>query len=310
MGEMNQSTIRCVIGDPDRPHTATPGLHVCNGHRAALYEQLRGIVDTVARIYIRPAATAPLGSGRPGTLASQRSLLDLESLALAGPIAPGQINDADGWDDHHPVAVVGSWARLVREERQITPPDGPTVLTADVDLLIRHLDWCCAQPWIDDMATELGDSFARVHRADPDRHRPGDEGRCPIVGDGPHGTCGGRLQRDRGTVPWIVRPDRCERIAVDVPAGVIRCQRCAASWGTVEEEARLRVMRADAARDAVRPRNQLGRPMYTAAELVSRGHVSSVSNVRVIAHRRKIVSVDGYYDPDDFRKEVALRNGA
>lgn len=305
-----QATVRCVIGDPEKPHAASPGLYVCGGHRSHLYEQLRGIVDTVARIAIRPAATGRPGAGRPGTLASQRSLLDLESLALAGPIAPGQITTTDGWDEHHPVAVVGSWARLVREERRITPPDGPVSLTVDVDLLIRQLDWCCAQPWIDDMAGELGDSFARVHRADPDRHRPGDEGRCPIVGDGPHGTCGGRLQRDRGTVPWVIRHDRCERIAVDAPAGPIRCQRCGATWATPEEEARLRVMRADAARDALRPRTDRGRPMLTAQELVDRGHVTSLSNVRVKAHRRGIVSVDGHYDPDDFRDRVALRDPA
>lgn len=301
---MTDTAARCVLGDSDKPHPAAVGSFACESHRDRLYDELRGILDTVARIAIRPAATGTPGGGRSGTLASQRSLLDLESLALAGPIAPGEITTSDGWDEHHPVAVVGSWARLVREERAITPPAGPASLTTDVDLLIRQLDWCCAQPWIDDMAAELGDSFARVRRADPDRHRPGDEGRCPIVGDGPAGTCGGRLQRDRGTVPWLVRADRCERVAVDAPAGPIRCQRCGATWATESDEARLRVMRADVARDALRPRTDDGRPMLTAAELAQQ-HGIKVSAVRMRLSRAGMRAVNGHYDPDALKRPTS-----
>ena len=111
------------------------------------------------------------------------------------------------------------------------------------------------------------------------------------------GAAGGGRGRDRGSKG---RKD----VAVDAPAGPIRCQRCGATWATREDEARLRVMRADVARDALRPRTDDGRPMLTAAELVDRGLVSSISNVRVIAHRRRIPSVRGHYDPDAFPQRV------
>jgi hypothetical protein len=297
---------QCVLGDPERAHAALPGLLVCDGHREALYEELRAIVDTVARIAIRPATTGTPGGGRSGVLASQRSVLDVESAALAGPQAPGEVTTDDGWDPDHPVTTVGSWARLVREERGIHPPPGPATLTQDVDLLVRQLDWCCAQPWIDDMAEEIRASLDRVRRADPKRLRPGDEGRCPAVGDGPDGTCGGHLRRERGAVPWVVHPDRCEREAVDVHAGVVRCQRCGATWSTVEQEALLHTMRADQARDALRPRTADGQPMRTARELAE-DLATTLRAVQLRLHRLRIKPVMdrgmGWYAPDVLNQE-------
>ena len=301
MSDLTDIRAQCVLGDLERPHLALPGLLVCDGHREALYDELRSIVDILARIAIRPSGGGAPGAGRSGLLASQRSVLDLESLALAGPLAPGDVTTADGWDEHHPVTTVGSWARLVREERGLTPPDGPSALTQDVDLLVRQLDWCCAQPWIDDMAEEIHASLLRVQRADPDRIRPGNEGRCPVVGTGPDGTCGGQLRRERGAVPWVRYADRCERLPVDVHAGVIACQRCGATWSTPQEEALLRTMRADHARDALRPRTADGRPMRTARELADdRG--ATLRAVQLRLHRLGIAPVMdrgmGWYAPD------------
>lgn len=293
---------RCVLGNPEEMHAAQLGSYVCAGHQEKLYEQLRSLVDTLSRIAIRAANTGSPGTGRSGSLASQRFVLDLESIALAGPLAPGDILDEDGWDEHHPATTVGMWARLVREERAIVPPDGPATLTSDVDLLVRHLDWCCAQPWIDDMATELGDSLARVRRADPQRHRPGDEGRCPAVGLGDEGSCGGQLRRERGAVPWLVRPDRCERVPIDVHAGVVRCQKCGHVWPTERDEASLRIMRADAARDALRPRTDDGRPMRTADELSAEWGIARPT-VAVWAYRAGVKAVRGYYDPAAIRRD-------
>lgn len=316
MNEAFDLRTRCVLGDPQELHKASPGLLVCEGHREGLYEALRAIVDTLARIAIRPANAGSPGAGRSGSLASQRFVLDLESVALAGPQATGELTDRGGWDGHdtdHPVFVVGQWARLVREDRAITPPDGPAALTSDVDLLVRHLDWCCAQPWIDDMAAELGDSLARVRRADPDRVRPGDEGRCPAVGIGPGDTCGGQLRRERGAVPWLVRPDRCERVPIDVHAGVVRCQKCGRTWPTERDEASLRVMRQSAAREAMRPRAENGMPMVTARELADRTPGKTLRSVQLRLHRLGADPVMdrgmGYYPPDALDQQAAGATG-
>jgi hypothetical protein len=288
---------RCVLGNPEEPHAAALGSYVCAGHQDKLYGQLRAIVDTVARIAIRPANHGSPGAGRSGALASQRFVLDLESIALAGPLAPGDVANPDGWDEHHPLSVVGSWARMVREDRGLTPPDGPATLIAEVNLLVRHLDWCCAQPWIDDMATELAACLARVRNADPDRIRPGDEGRCPAVGMGPDGTCGGHLRRERGAVPWLVRADRCERAPVDVHAGVVRCQQCGATWPTERDEASLRLMREKQGRDATRPRTDDGVMMYTARELAA-DHGVETWAMRKRLQRAGVKPHDGqWYDP-------------
>lgn len=306
MHELIDYRTQCVLGDPEWPHSALPGLLVCDGHREALYRDLRSIVDTVARIVIAPARSGTFGGGRSGTLASQRSVLDLESAALSGPQAPGEVTTADGWDPDHPLAVIGSWARMIREDTGTTPPEGPAALTTEVDLIVRRLDWCCAQPWIDEMVEEIHGCVQRVHRADPARVRPGDEGRCPAVGDGPDGSCGGQLRRERGAVPWVVHPDRCEREAVDVHAGVIRCQQCGATWSTPEQEALLHTMRADQAHEALRPKTADGRAMLTADELAAQ-HKVKRGTIAVWAHRAGVAAVRGHYDPAVFsgREKVA-----
>lgn len=294
------NTARCILGKPDEPHAAAFGLLVCAGHQEKLRGQLVAIVDTVARISIRPAKAGAPGAGRSGSLASQRFVLDLESIALAGPQASGELSDQagwDGWDDKHPLAVTGMWARMIREDRNLTPPDGPATLTTEVGTILFDLDWCCAQPWVDDMATEIGECLARVRNADPTRHRPGDEGMCPAVGIGAGDSCGGQLRRERGAVPWMIRPDRCERVPVDVHAGIVRCQKCGATWATERDEATLRIMRQSAARDALRPRTEDGVLMRTARELAEDHGVTAWAMRKRLQRNRAVVHDGQWYDP-------------
>lgn len=282
----------CVIGS--EPHRSAIGLLVCEGHRERLHDALRAIVDTVARIHITPARTGgQTGGTRSGSLASQRSILDLEALALAGPQAPGEVTNGIGWDDKHPLATIGSWARMIREERNLQPLTGPAVLTTEVSTVVFWLDWACTQTWITEMYDEIQASAGRVNAADPDRVRPGDEGRCPAVGFGPANVCGGQLRRERGSVPWVRLEDRCERSPVDVHAGVVKCQKCGSVWASETDEARLRIMRSSAARNVLRP---VGDGRWETIDEVHERTGKAKGAIRRQLNRSGARSVNGFYD--------------
>ena len=93
------------------------------------------------------------------------------------------------------LAVLHSWATVVREDRALTPPEHVT-LTGERDLLTRHLDWLCEQPWVDEFHAEVTELEARLrgfNHDEPDRPL---SGWCYKLVDGEE--CGGRL--------WPARP--------------------------------------------------------------------------------------------------------
>lgn len=80
----------------------------------------------------------------------------LDVLNLLGPHAPGDITDPRG-DQTGPLpiaGVLGSWVRLVVEERRLRGPHRPTTeqLAAWLD---PHLPWAAGQPWAGEMHDEM-----------------------------------------------------------------------------------------------------------------------------------------------------------
>jgi hypothetical protein len=113
------------------------------------------------------------------------------------------------------------WATLTAEQRHLssTPTDTHTAAR----LLVIHLDWAAAQPWIDDMAQEVHDAAHAVRRACHDLPEP-PLGNCPDVDpDGQADRCGGPLR-------WS-----------DHTAGV-RCSRCGSTWSEQDLPHLLRVV--------------------------------------------------------------------
>lgn len=130
----------CVVPhakDPDRPRTATVGL-LCTGHHAGLEQQLAELPALVADV----EESLPRGSGSGGPkVGGTRE----QPLPYSEPVSAA-LRAAQ--------AVLASWCLLVLEES----PDGLHSPASDLRSLSRflltNLDWCAAQPWVDDLHRE------------------------------------------------------------------------------------------------------------------------------------------------------------
>lgn len=117
-------------------------------------------------------------------------------------------------DDRRGVlGTLESWARLVREEKNITTSQGCTV-AYEAATLRRHLLWVCEQPWV----TELYEDLKLLHRQLSDAvgdYRPKPVGVCQVVTE--DGECQGALMPSRYAVG-------------------VHCGRCGASWSETDLE--------------------------------------------------------------------------
>lgn len=176
-------------------------------------------------------------------------------------------------------------------------------ISSERDFLTRQLDWIAAQPYVDEfyraMANLLGQLKATNHAQDAPP-----AGRCYLPDENGQ-ECGGHIwRREQQHLAWIPLADRCERKPVQVADGPAHCDRCGTEWdGTALH--RLNLILEQQREEAARPRTADGRRMLTAEELVEQRIVSSVSNVRVIAHRRGKAAVGAYYDPEWFASKAS-----
>lgn len=294
--------MNCVICTQDKAPEV--GL-LCRGHYTRLSTMLRDVEDEACHLDARPSMQQRIDSGK-GSLASQRAPARLDVVALndrrtrgagqrpPGPHCPecwhGSCEDIRAWLDAHDsgalrsmsiLDVLGSWAKAVREERDLAEP-GTVTITGERDLLTRQLDWIAEQPWVDECYTDLRNLLGQLQAANGTApEKPA--GRCPDLITG--SDCGGPV--------WV-----------DDVAGHAYCSRCQRTWDGRELN-RLGLILEAQRREAARPRAADGEPMLTADELVARGHVSSSVNVRVRAHRLGVVSVDGHYDPRWFTDKAS-----
>ncbi len=332
---MTDDLALCVLGS--RPHRADPGLLLCAAHLNRLADTLRVIEDEAIHLETRPSMAVRYDHGGGG-LASERSPARIDALVLrdrrrgTGIPRSGE-PDVWGYDETPSVLeTLHSWARLVREERGLAGPTrrgerarvarkvsiGPfcedcvhsscealsfwleipaePTITGERDLLTRHLSWIAAQPWVDEFYDELRKLAAHLKRVNGTQaDKP--VGRCylpvslsevsqdPPRGEGSGETCNGPV--------WV-----------DDAAGHAHCGSCRSTWDG-PQLALLKHALDQARIEAARPRTADGRRMLTAAELVAAGMVSTVSNVRVIAHRLGAPSVNGHYDPAMFTERMA-----
>jgi hypothetical protein len=87
--------------------------------------------------------------------------------------------------------VLGSWARLVREERNLEWPAEVTV-TSERRTLSSHLDWVSDQPWVDEFVGDLRTLRTQLKAANgTNEPRKKPVGICPTLLAS--GECGGRL---------------------------------------------------------------------------------------------------------------------
>ena len=280
---MTEADTTCAM-TPGCKRPQTVGLS-CAGHYARLGQMLADVEMETA--LLSPMPSMAVKTGRTGGLASHRSPARLDAIvALDG--RRGLVNLTDSvadpiaYDDTASILdVLGSWARVVREERNFATRGTATIAT-ERDALARHLEHIVAQPWLDEFYNDISALLSQLRSCNgtqPDKP----VGRCYLVDEDEQ--CGGPI--------WI-----------DTAAGHAYCGKCRSTWDGQQLTLLHLAIEQDRA-EAKRPRTSDGRPMLTAHELVRDGHVSSVSNVRVLAHRRGIAAVEGHYDPQEFGKVTA-----
>lgn len=155
---MTEAHPLCLIGE--RQHEAHDGTMLCRAHFEKLGTILREIENEAALLDAVPSlAISHERSG--GTLASEKAPARLDVLVLTDR-RRGQIHwaaadfDELALDDTPSVLeVLGTWARLVREERALSIPKGPATVTAERDTLTRQLFWVAQQPWIDEFYADV-----------------------------------------------------------------------------------------------------------------------------------------------------------
>lgn len=190
------------------PKQATEAALVCPGHHRWLADSIDDIVCTYALLddFYEPGTAVDDGHQVKGKRVDPPAPVRLDVVALLDrrTVAryPGDIVPV--------LAILQSWAKLVREERDLEPCRRQATVTSEAGTLLGHLDWIIAQPWVDDLAKEIREVKSALHSAIGD-HAPRPVGTCPVVHPD-HGECGGKLFQDR-----------YGRMAVS-------CRRCGAAW--------------------------------------------------------------------------------
>jgi hypothetical protein len=212
--------------DPERPRPALDGLYLCYGHRQELERliaEMPGRADDLDR-------AAGAGGGRgDGT----HSGISIDPRAA----------------EHrsHMAGVLASWCRLVAEERGVTPPASAD-LYRTAPWLTRHIDWCAANRWVDEMLLELrrvtGQALGIIDI--PVRRVPLGA-QCLVHADGER--CGGIITIVVCGDEWTARCSACEgdQEATQYLRGM------QAGWMSTPEVIDLaRVFGVDASEDVVR----------------------------------------------------------
>lgn len=181
---MNPDAARalCVCCTRDLPDGAAMCCQRCSRR---LRDALTGVSELFCMLplFMAPGSVRDSSGIRGSKGAAQPSPVNLNAVALtdARSDPTGFMRDGRKVLNDGPagvLAMVGGWAAMVREERQLAPalavprqwfsewgtllPAAAIALVArECNFLITHLDWITGQPWVDEMWTEVRDA----HRA-------------------------------------------------------------------------------------------------------------------------------------------------
>jgi hypothetical protein len=194
------------------PKSAANGLLVCAHHRRWLAESIDDIVITVALLphFYEPGTAVDDGHQVKGKRVDPPAPVRLDVVALLD-----RRTIAHNPGDLVPVlAILESWASLIREERQLQPCKRPTTVTSEAGTILAHLDWAATQPWVDDLAKEIREVKSALHSAIGD-HAPRPVGTCPVIHP-ETGECNGKLYQDR------------------YGGMSVTCRKCGETWGETE----------------------------------------------------------------------------
>lgn len=199
--------------NPPHPPIASPadfGL-LCRRDWSRLWAWLSEIVELYATLDVRLKNSGDRDGSSHQKVSGSPALVDLSVVALmdprtdpAGYMVNG-VRVSNPGPPHIP-SIVGSWARMVCEEKDLDLPYG--TLSEAVSVLTTWFEWICQQPWVDELWAEIKDVRGLLGRAHGEK-RPQKVGRCLTV----HEVDGVMVECDR---------------ALYLPAGGqrLRCGRC------------------------------------------------------------------------------------
>ena len=215
--------------DADGPITG-----ICTGCEARISQQLSEIVNYAhaAQGMSAPQRTgesthsAAYGSRPPINLAAV-DYADRLGYATSVTYSDGSVHAFD----RNGLAMLHEWERIVREERQLTPPalvpysgNQHTEIGNVCRFLVAHLSWAAEQPWAD----ELGREVAEIHRAGMIALRaiPARRGRIACPGDDPEtgDICAATI--------WLPDDlhDYVRQAGETQPKRTLYCSECGTTW--------------------------------------------------------------------------------
>lgn len=128
---------------------------LCRWCAERLARELEELPNLVAEVEASTAAAGGNGERITGTRDAPVPVR-VGAVSWIGSAPPGAVETDWPEDQTGPTpiaALLGSWARLVAEERHVNQPVGR--VGALVEFLRRHHDWITAQMWADDYAGEV-----------------------------------------------------------------------------------------------------------------------------------------------------------
>lgn len=141
----------------------TAGMRCCTPDLNRMRAQLTAI--PAALVVLREGSMQRERTGDTGRTGTREAPLPcrIDTLNLIGPAASGTVHDPHGDQiGQRPVIdVLGSWVRLLCEERRINGP--ARYREEDLAAFLRgHLTFAATQQWVGELAGELGDLMWQI----------------------------------------------------------------------------------------------------------------------------------------------------
>ncbi len=160
------TSLLCVLcAARDREQQSAPGHNTCLRCRDHLTQLLREIVEYTAALNPTPGVggsgrRAPGFGSRPPANLHIIAALDKRTVPYALPAkdAPEDL-PSDVWSI---LGTLYGLTRFVRKERGLLIPLEPPTVTGEVRFLVDWMDWCTAQPWIEDVAEDIRELHRQV----------------------------------------------------------------------------------------------------------------------------------------------------
>jgi len=201
--------MNCLGRHDGEPEPAIDGEHLCRDCKRKLRYGLADIVELwpLLAVMLQPGGGGGGGRTKPGS----RPACDIGVADIRDPrgTVTGQLR---------------SWARVVIEDRQLAPRTLSAPQAAQ--LLEVHLDWLCAQPFVDEASAEIASCAHAVRQACRDIEPRWVVGTCAMPADDGQ-PCGGNLQIEvRHTPTWNADTDDYDRRS----RVQLVCRACRDTW--------------------------------------------------------------------------------